>query len=115
MRVEDEDVDLIESSERLHGSAAGVPRGGAHDRRAAAAALEGMIHQAPQELHGDILEGERRPVEELEHEQVVVELNQRAHRPMAEGRVGPSIMRARSGAAISVPTSGARTALATSA
>ena len=40
------------------------------------------------ELHRDVLEGERRAVEQLQHEQVGAELRQRRDRRMAEGAVG---------------------------
>ena len=53
-----------------------------------AALLQHMVHQPPEQLHRDVLEGERRAVEELEHEEVVADLRQRADGRMAEGRVG---------------------------
>ena len=56
--------------------------------RALAARRQHMVHQPRQELHRHVLEGERRAVEELEHEQVGAELHQRRHGGMAEGGVG---------------------------
>ncbi len=50
--------------------------------------MQHVIHQPGDELHRQILEGERRPVEQLEHEQAVAELHQRRGRRMAEGAVG---------------------------
>ncbi len=54
--------------EGLDGRAAGVARSRADDRGAAAALGQDMVHQPGQKLHGHILEGQRRPVEELQHE-----------------------------------------------
>jgi len=47
-----------------------------------------VIHQPRQKLHRQILEGERRPVEQLERENIDAELNERRDRRMAEGAVG---------------------------
>ena len=41
-----------------------------------------------EQLHRHVLEGERRAVEELEHEEVVADLHERADRRMAERGVG---------------------------
>ena len=88
VRVEDEHVDLIEPLEGLDGGAAGIARGRADDRRAAAARAQDVVHQLPEQLHGHVLEGEGRAVEQLEHEQVVADLGEGAHGRMAEGGVG---------------------------
>src|SRR6476620_7251244 len=59
---------------------AGVARGGADDGGAGAAPQQRMGHQPRQHLHGEILEGKRRPVKQLE---------QPARRPnLAERRDG---------------------------
>jgi hypothetical protein len=47
-----------------------------------------MVHEAPEQLHRHVLEGEGGAVEELEHEQVVTDLGQRADGGVAEGGVG---------------------------
>ena len=47
-----------------------------------------MVHQPAQQLHGHILEGQRRAVEQLKHEAVRRDLHQRRHRRMAEGGIG---------------------------
>ena len=47
-----------------------------------------MVHQPRQELHRQILEGERRPVKQLEHEGVRRKLRERRDRRMAERAVG---------------------------
>ena len=88
VRVEDEHVDLIEALEGLDGGAAGIARGRADDRRAGAARAQDVVHQLPEQLHGHVLEGEGRAVEQLEHEQVVADLGEGAHGRMAEGGVG---------------------------
>ena len=51
-------------------------------------ACSASIHHAAEQLHGHVLERQRRAVEEFEHEKVGVELHQRRHRRMPEGRVG---------------------------
>ena len=49
---------------------------------------EDVVHHPRQELHRHVLEGERRAVEQLEHEVAGLDLDQRRHRGMAEGGVG---------------------------
>ena len=88
MREQHDHVDLRAAAERLDRGAAGVARGRDHDGGALAALTQRMIHQPRQQLHRQILEGERRPVEQLEHEQAGAELHERRGRRMAEGAVG---------------------------
>ena len=88
VRVHDEDVDLVETAEGLDGGSTGVAGGGADDGSALAPRLQHMIHHAAEKLHGHVLEGERRTVEEFEHEEVVADLDQGRHCRMAEGRIG---------------------------
>ena len=89
VRVEDEDVDALEPLEGVDRRAAGVARGRADDGGALAAQRfrTWSISRAEQ-LHRHVLEGERRAVEELEHEEIVAELRQRADGRMAEGGIG---------------------------
>ena len=47
-----------------------------------------MIHQPGEELHRQVLEGERRPVKELEHEGVGADLRERRHGRMTECPIG---------------------------
>ena len=68
MREEDEDVGAVAPGEGVDRRAAGVARGRAGDGGALAALGQDMVHQPRQQLHGHVLEGERRAVEELEHE-----------------------------------------------
>ena len=60
----------------------------ADDGGAQLAALERPIHHAGQELHGHVLEGQRRSVEELEQPLIGIELLERRDRGMAEGAIG---------------------------
>ena len=88
MRKQHHDVDLGAAAERLDRGAAGVARRGDDDGGALGALLQHVIHQPRQQLHRQILEGERRPVEQFEHEQAGAELDQRHGGGMAEGAVG---------------------------
>ena len=53
-----------------------------------AAPIERAVHQARQDLHGDVLERERRTVKELQQPVVGPDLDQRRDRRMAEAAVG---------------------------
>ena len=88
VRVENEDIDLFEAAEGRDRRGSGIARGRADDRRALAARLQHMVHQPGEQLHRHVLEGERRPMEELEDEEIVVDLDERSHGRMAEGRIG---------------------------
>ena len=46
-----------------------------------------VVEQAAHELQGDVLERQRRPVEELDHVQARLELDERAHVGVVEGGV----------------------------
>ena len=88
VREQHEDVGAAAAAERLDRRAAGVAGGRHHHRGALAARGQHVIHQPAQKLHRQVLEGERRAVEELEHEIVGAVLRQRRHRRMAEAAVG---------------------------
>ena len=63
--------------ERLGHRAAGVPgRGHQHRQRRLAVAME-MRHQAREHARADVLEGEGRPVEQLDHRQPLVQADDR--------------------------------------
>ena len=47
-----------------------------------------VIHQPRDQLHRDVLERQRRAVEQLQHELIGPDLIERHHGRMAEGRVG---------------------------
>ena len=84
MRKQHDQIDLITPAKRFHGGPAGIARRRHHDGAALAAAAECVIHQPRQQLHGHVLERQRRPVKQFEHERVHVELRQRHDRRMAE-------------------------------
>ena len=70
------------------------------DRRARAALGQHVVHQAREQLHGHVLERQRRPVEQLENEAVGSDLDQRRDGRVAEGGIGlvrhaPAVLRAR--------------------
>jgi hypothetical protein len=46
------------------------------------------VHRAAQELHGEILERQRRPVEKLQQKQIVVDLHDRRPGRRAEASIG---------------------------
>ncbi len=83
-----DDVDLGAAAKRLDRRAAGVAGGRDHDGGALAAPRQRAVHQTGEQLHRQVLEGERRPVEQLEHEAVRRELDQRRHGGMAERVIG---------------------------
>ena len=88
VREEHHEVDLGTAAEGFDRGAAGVARCGDDDGGALGALAQHVVHQPRQQLHRQILEGERRPVEQLEHEQAGRELDERRGRRMAEGAVG---------------------------
>ena len=88
VREQDEDVGAVAAGEGLDRGAAGVARRCAGDGRARSALGKHMVHQPRQKLHGHVLEGQRRAVEQLEDEAVRADLHQRAYRLMAKRRVG---------------------------
>ena len=56
---------------------AGVARRRADDRDTPALRREDVVEQPPDKLQRDVLEGQRRPVEQLLHEVVVADLGER--------------------------------------
>ena len=68
VREQHEQVGARAAAERLDRGAAGVAGGRDHDGGALAARRQRMIHQPRQQLHGDVLERQRRAVEQLEQE-----------------------------------------------
>ena len=84
MRKQHDQIDLVAVAERFDRGAAGIARGRNGDGAPLATRREHVIHQPRQELHRQIFESERRPVMQLEHEGIDVELDQRRDRGMAE-------------------------------
>ena len=86
-RVQDEDVDGVEPTKGFNGGGAGIAGGGADHRGAAAVALQRAVHQPRHHLHGQVLEGERRPMEQLEQPRARCDLPQRRHGGMVEAGI----------------------------
>ncbi len=83
-----DEIDIVAPGESIDGGAAGIARRCDHDGGPLAALRQHVIHQARQQLHGHVLEGERRTVEQLENELVRTRLIERHHGRMTEGGVG---------------------------
>ena len=65
-----------------------------------------MVEQAAEKLQRHVLEGERRTVEQLLHEQTGVELDQRHDGGMAEAGIGVAAQRCSAADGIASPTNG---------
>ena len=114
VRMEDHDADPLAPGKRLDRGRAGVARGRADDRDRRPAAAQEELEQPAEQLHRDVLEGERRPVEQLEQPFVGPELAERRDRDMIEAGVGRLDQRAKLGPRSASPTNGARSRAATS-
>ena len=88
VRVEDIDVGPGQSAESLDRRRSGVAGGCAENGRALAAVVEDAVHGAAEPLHGEVLERQRRSMEEFEREQVGLDLDERRGRRVAEAGVG---------------------------
>ena len=88
VREQDDGVDALGAAKRLDGGAAGVARGGADDGDPGIAGSKHTVHEAGDDLHGHVLEGQRRPVEQLQDPRIRADLDQRRDGGMAEARVG---------------------------
>ena len=66
LRKQDDEVDLASVAESFDRGAAGIAGRRDHDGAALAARGQHMIHQPRQQLHRQILEGERRTVEQFQ-------------------------------------------------
>ena len=88
LREQHEQVGPLAAAKRLDRGAAGVAGGRDHDGGALAARRQRMIHQPREQLHGHVLERQRRAVEQLEQEGVGADLRQRHDGGMAERAVG---------------------------
>ncbi len=88
VRVQDEDVDVLAAAAAFDGRRAGITRGGAHDHHALATLGQHVVEQTAEQLQGEILEGQGRTVEQLEHPLVAVQLAQRGNGAMGENAIG---------------------------
>ena len=86
--MKNEDVGGVAPAKRLDSRRTGVTRSRAHNRGLEAALGKDVIDHAAQELHGDVLEGERRSVKQLKDEVVGLQLDQRGYRGVPKGSIG---------------------------
>ena len=82
--MKDEDRGPLAALDRLDGGGAGVSRSGTDYRRTGVVALQKMVVEPAEHLKGDVLERERRSVEQLEQPVARAELRERRHRGVAE-------------------------------
>src|SRR6185295_11609515 len=88
-RREHEYLDAALALERVLGGAAGVARGRAEDGEPAASARQLVFEGVAEELHGDVLERQRRPVRDADHEDAGLERTQRRDPRIAAEHLGP--------------------------
>ena len=88
MRVEDEDIRRVQPPECLDRRRPGVAAGRPDDGHARAPACQRVLEHLPDQLHGEILERQRRPVEQLQQVMVRPQLHQRRARVVPEPGVG---------------------------
>ena len=87
VRMQDHDRHARAPGAGLDRGGAGIAGGRADDRDRPAALRQKMLEQVAQQLQGDVLEGERRPVEQLEQPVVGVELAQGRHGDVIEAGI----------------------------
>ena len=85
--MEDEDLDRGAVAAGLDGGGAGIAGSGDDDGHALTTPREHMIEQPAEDLHGVVLERQRRAVEELHQPFVGADFPERRHRRMVEARV----------------------------
>ena len=78
--VQHEYLDPVEPRNGIDRGATRIAAGGTDDGKLAVFAGQEFFEQQAQHLQGDILEGERRAMEEFEQPLALVELHQRGHR-----------------------------------
>ncbi len=86
--IEHDDLGTAARGEARDGRGARVARGRGQHRDVRVALLEHVVEEPPDELQREILEGQRRAVEELEQPLAGVELDERADRGVPEARIG---------------------------
>ncbi len=86
--VEHEDLDIVAPGDRIDRGAAGVAAGRTDDGQRALLAREEFLEQQPEQLERDILERQRRAMEQFEQPVALVELGQRGHRGVREAAIG---------------------------
>jgi hypothetical protein len=93
MREQDEHIHIRQPPERLHRRRAGIARGRPHDGDPLARLGQRRLHHLADELHGEVLEGQRRPVEQLQQEMVRPQLHQRRAGGVVEALIGALAIR----------------------
>ena len=88
VRKQHDQVDIVEARKGIDRGTAGIARGRDHDGGALRALGQHVIHQPRDQLHRDVLERQRRAVEQFEQELIGAELVERDHGGMAKCRVG---------------------------
>ena len=86
-RVQHDDGDRVAAPERLDRRGPGIARGGGEDRRRPPPLRQHRIQHPRHHLQREVLEGERRPVEQLLQPEVGPELDQRRGGGMVEAGV----------------------------
>ncbi len=77
VRREHEDLDVVLAAHGVFGRRTGVAGGGAEDVDRLAALVEHVLEQVAEQLHGHVLEGQRRAVGQFLRVEAVFELGQR--------------------------------------
>ena len=88
VRKQHDQVDIVETGERVDRGTPGIARGRDHDGGALRAPGQHMVHQPRDQLHRDVLERQRRTVKQFQHELIGTGLVERHHGRMAERGVG---------------------------
>ena len=88
MRVQDEDIDIVQPAKRLDRGRACVAAGGAHDGHPFTAPCQGGLEQLADQLHGKVLECQRRAVEQFQQEMPLIQLHQWRAGGVAEPGIG---------------------------
>ncbi len=81
------EIGAVAAAEGLDRRTAGVAGGGDENGHPLAAGAEHVVHEAGEELHGHVLEGERGAMEKLEQMLVRRKLHERRHARVIEGAV----------------------------
>ncbi len=83
-RVQHDQIDGFRPGEGAHGGGAGVARRGGQDGQPLARGGQGLVRQTGDQLHRQVLEGGGRAVEQLQHEQPRLQLDQGRDQRMVE-------------------------------
>ena len=87
-RIEDHDVDVLTVLDTVDRRRAGVAAGGTDDRDSLTTLGQHVVEHPTDQLQGDILERQRRAMEQLQQPLAFVDLHERHHRRVPERGVG---------------------------